>query len=173
MKYLIQVVENEPAGTEVGAVRAIDADSGLAGEVWYFIAGASGDDDDGVGSSRSVSISSPRHQANDDSSVKPNRPGLSGSSSAAAAAETVEGGADDGASSESTSATTLFSIDRQTGLISTNRVLDAELSTEYQLLIVARDRGVPSLSSAMPVCLSNLSDNSCMPGLLKIPLTHI
>lgn len=145
------MVENEPAGTQVGAVRAIDADSGFAGQVWYFIAGSPDDADTMTSSER-------RHVIGQQAESAP--AGLSRSeqdtervvAGMAAGDEDVVEHQDAAADGVATmSASSLFSIDRQSGLISTSRVLDAEQTTEYQLLIVARDRGVPSLSSIMPV----------------------
>ena len=56
-----------------------------------------------------------------------------------------------------------FTIDSNTGVITTSEKLDREEAASYNLVIAARDHGTPSLSSTVSVSVKVLDENDNTP----------
>lgn len=56
-----------------------------------------------------------------------------------------------------------FTIDSNTGVITTSEELDREEASSYSLIVTAKDHGTPSLSSTVTVSITVLDENDNMP----------
>jgi len=69
---------------------------------------------------------------------------------------------------EGTHPSDLFSIDRKSGRVTTNRVLDREVQSVYQLTVVAKDDHSISLSSTAQLVINVADVNDCVPVSLLV-----